>query len=83
MQADGDLVVYQGDRPIWSSGTDHGGSSRYYLSVQDNGNAVIYSAARKAVWATNTAVGVGRTELAAGTASRVGRGCSRRTATTG
>ena len=56
MQADGDLVVYQGERPIWSSGTGHGGSSRYYLSLQDNGTAVIYSAARKAVWATNTAV---------------------------
>ena len=56
MQADGDLVVYQGDRPIWSSGTDHGGNGRYYLSLQDNGNAMIYSAARKSVWATNTAV---------------------------
>ena len=67
MQADGDLVVYQGDRPIWSSGTDHGGNGRYYLSLQDNGNAIIYSAARKAIWATNTAVGVGRTELVAGT----------------
>ena len=67
MQADGDLVVYQGDRPIWSSGTDHGGNGRYYLSLQDNGNAMIYSAARKAIWATNTAVGVGRTELVAGT----------------
>jgi lipoprotein-anchoring transpeptidase ErfK/SrfK len=56
MQADGDLVVYQGDRPIWSSGTDRGGNGRYYLSLQDNGNAIIYSAARKSVWATNTAV---------------------------
>jgi len=83
MAADGDLVVYQGDRPIWSSGTDHGGNGRYYLSLQDNGNAIIYSAPRKAIWATNTAVGVGRTELVAGTELRVGRGWSRRTATTG
>ncbi|HUC14625.1 MAG TPA: peptidoglycan-binding protein [Acidimicrobiales bacterium] len=67
MQADGDLVVYQGNRPIWSSGTDRGDTALYYLSLQDNGNVTIYSAARKAIWATNTAAGVARTELVAGT----------------
>jgi lipoprotein-anchoring transpeptidase ErfK/SrfK len=67
MQADGDLVVYQRNRPIWTSGSDHGDNARYYLSLQDNGNATINSPARKHIWATNTAVGVGRTQLVAGT----------------
>jgi lipoprotein-anchoring transpeptidase ErfK/SrfK len=56
MQPDGNLVVYQGDRPIWSSGTSRGANALYYLSLQDNGNATIYSPARKPLWATNTAV---------------------------
>lgn len=59
MQPDGNLVIYKGNRPIWSSGTDRGGSAPYYLSLQDNGNATIYSPARKPIWATGTAVGVG------------------------
>jgi hypothetical protein len=67
MQADGDLVIYQGNRPIWSSGTNRGGNADYDLSLQDNGNVTIYSPARKPIWTTNTAVGVGRTELVAGT----------------
>ena len=56
MQDDGNLVVYEGNRPIWSSGTDRGGNALYYLSLQDNGNVTIYSPARKPIWATNTAV---------------------------
>ena len=72
MQGDGNLVVYEGNRPIWSSGTDRGGNALYYLSLQDNGNATIYSPARKPVWTTNTAVGEGRTELVAGTELRGG-----------
>src|SRR5579862_7663502 len=56
MQADGNLVVYGGTRPIWSSGTDRGGNAPYYLGVQDNGNVTIYSPARKPIWATNTAM---------------------------
>jgi len=67
LQTDGNLVVYQGNRPIWSSGTSRAGNALYYLSLQDNGNVTIYSPARKPIWATNTAVGVGRTELVAGT----------------
>ncbi|HYA44095.1 MAG TPA: peptidoglycan-binding protein [Acidimicrobiales bacterium] len=59
MQGDGNLVVYEGNRPIWSSGTDRGGNALYYLSLQDNGDAVIYSPARKPIWATNAAVGIG------------------------
>jgi hypothetical protein len=67
MQADGNLVVYEGNRPIWSSGTDRGGNALYHLSLQDNGNVAIYSPAQKPIWTANTAVGVGRTELVAGT----------------
>jgi hypothetical protein len=59
MQNDGNLVIYQGHRPIWSSETDLEGSAAYHLSLQDDGNAAIYSAAGKPVWATGTAVGVG------------------------
>ena len=72
MQGDGNLVVYQGSRPIWSSGTDRGGNAPYYLSLQDNGNATIYSPARKPIWATGAAVGVGRSELVAGTELKSG-----------
>ena len=56
MQGDGNLVVYEGNRPIWTSGTDRGGNAPYYLNLQDNGNATIYSPARRPLWATNTAV---------------------------
>jgi lipoprotein-anchoring transpeptidase ErfK/SrfK/predicted lipoprotein with Yx(FWY)xxD motif len=67
MQGDGNLVIYQGNRPIWSSGTDRGGNALYHLSLQDNGTATVQSPAGKQIWATNTAVGVGRAELLAGT----------------
>ena len=67
MQGDGNLVIYEANRPIWTSGTDRGGNALYDLSLQDNGNVAIYSPAHKPIWATNTAVGVGRTELVAGT----------------
>ena len=72
LQADGDLVVYQGDRLVWSSGTARATKARYYLSVQDNGSATIYSPARKPLWATGTAAGAARIQLAAGTELRPG-----------
>ena len=56
MQADGDLVIYQANRPIWSSGTARGGPALYYLSLDDNGNAAIYSPARTELWAMGTGV---------------------------
>ncbi len=50
MQEDGNLVVYDSNnKPLWASNTDgHPGAQ---LSVQGDGNAVIY----QPVWATNTA----------------------------
>jgi hypothetical protein len=59
MQTDGNLVVYDPDRPLWSSDTwQHPGSR---LVVQDDGNVVVYTPAGQAVWATNTWVPTGPT----------------------
>ena len=54
MQADGNLVVYDGaGAPRWASETwRHPGSK---LIVQNDGNAVIYTTNGAPVWATNTA----------------------------
>jgi cell wall hydrolase len=71
MQADGNLVIYHGKRPLWSSQTDRR-PARYYLRLQNSGNAAIYSPAQKPVWATGTASGTGRSELMAGTELREG-----------
>jgi hypothetical protein len=55
MQRDGDLVIYDAARrrAIWSAGTK--GNPGAYLDIQDDGNVVIYTSARKALWSTNTA----------------------------
>ncbi|MET0342961.1 MAG: hypothetical protein ABW252_18285 [Polyangiales bacterium] len=50
-QEDGNLVVYQRDRPIWASNT---GGIGAYLVLQTDGNLVIYDANDKPIWATNT-----------------------------
>lgn len=59
-QNDGNLVVTDyivlsplgSSIPVWSSGT--GGKGAAYLSLQQDGNLVIYTAAGKALWASNT-----------------------------
>ena len=57
MQNDGNLVLYQGLQVLWSSKTGGGvRSNGYYLSLQNDGDAIIYSPANKPVWTTNTAV---------------------------
>ncbi|GLJ09098.1 hypothetical protein SUGI_0101770 [Cryptomeria japonica] len=53
MQGDGNLVIYAGKTPVWSSGTS-GVIAPYYLSLQGDGNVVIYGPSG-AIWATNTA----------------------------
>ncbi|GLJ09092.1 hypothetical protein SUGI_0101670 [Cryptomeria japonica] len=53
MQSDGNLVIYAGKTPVWSSGTS-GVIAPYYLSLQGDGNVVIYGPSG-AIWATNTA----------------------------
>jgi hypothetical protein len=59
MQSDGNLVIYRAERPVWSSGTEQTARGMYTLTVQDDGNAVIYSPAGKALWNTYTEAGVG------------------------
>jgi hypothetical protein len=52
MQSDGNLVEYgPGGRAVWSSRTN--GHRGAYLTVQGDGNAVIYAAGR-ALWSTRT-----------------------------
>jgi hypothetical protein len=55
-QSDGNLVVYShnlfGTRAIWASNTAGKGATR--LSLQDDGNLVMYTASGKALWATHT-----------------------------
>ncbi|KAJ1556410.1 hypothetical protein HK405_009493 [Cladochytrium tenue] len=59
MQRDGNLCLYvasrgQGDCK-WSSDTwSHGIGHEYRLSVQDDGNVVLYKNGSEAIWATNT-----------------------------
>ena len=52
-QKDGNLVVYKGGRPIWSSHTAHTGS-RDRLVLQGDGNLVLYKGHR-ALWNSHTA----------------------------
>jgi hypothetical protein len=59
MQSDGNLVLYKAQRPIWSSATDNSLQGIYTLTVQNDGNVVIYSPAHKPLWETYTEAGVG------------------------
>ncbi|MFP5282518.1 MAG: hypothetical protein ACLGIF_03605, partial [Actinomycetes bacterium] len=52
LEPNGELVIADPDRPLWSSGTSRQPGSR--LVLQDDGNAVLYSAAGLPVWTTNT-----------------------------
>lgn len=59
MQGDGNLVVYRGNLPpspgnaLWSSGTWAPNGASAYLTVQTDGNAVIYLSS-SALWSTRT-----------------------------
>ncbi|WIE54484.1 hypothetical protein DEI88_015400 [Curtobacterium sp. MCBD17_003] len=52
MQADGNLVMYIGGRARWATNTSkyHGA----YMSLQADGNLVVYDTSGKARWASNT-----------------------------
>jgi hypothetical protein len=52
LQDDSNLVLYNGTHAIWASNTVGTGAS--YLSMQPDGNLVMYTSSNKAVWATNT-----------------------------
>jgi hypothetical protein len=51
MQQDGNLVLYRGSEPLWSSQT--GGSSGAFAAMQEDGNLVVYRG-KTPLWASNT-----------------------------
>lgn len=52
-QTDGNLVLYKGRTPLWSSVTGrHPGA---YSTMQTDGNLVVYGKNRKPLWSSNTA----------------------------
>lgn len=51
MQADGNLVLYQGTTPLWATGTS---GSSYYAQLQADGNFVVYTASDVPVWASGS-----------------------------
>jgi hypothetical protein len=58
-QTDGNLVLYQGKKALWSTGTGrHAGASAV---MQTDGNLVVYSTAKKALWGSNTGRHAGAT----------------------
>ncbi len=48
LQADGNLVLYFGSTPLWSSNTPAGQSM--FLAMQGDGNLVLYSPSLVPVW---------------------------------
>ncbi|BAP56889.1 D-mannose binding lectin family protein [Thioploca ingrica] len=52
MQSDGNLVLYVGSRPLWSSGTY--GQQVTGAVMQTDGNLVIYSPQWRALWNSGT-----------------------------
>jgi surface antigen len=73
LQSDGNMVVYSGSTPKWSSSTAPAGGVR--LAMQDDGNLVMYSRGGIAVWGSyqgklrnNADAILPRTTIAAGNA---------------
>jgi hypothetical protein len=56
MQSDGNLVLYGPAGAVWNSRTRSPGA---YLLVQRDGNVVVYSTDRRALWNTRTGGSVG------------------------
>ncbi|HQQ98871.1 MAG TPA: DUF4476 domain-containing protein, partial [Cyclobacteriaceae bacterium] len=53
MQADGNFVLYEGTKAIWASNTSNNPNAS--LVMQDDGNLVIYTSDKRAIWTSNTA----------------------------
>ncbi len=51
-QADGNLVLYSTNRALWSANTQNSGAN--HVSLQDDGNMVIYDINSRAIWNTRT-----------------------------
>jgi hypothetical protein len=52
LQTDGNLVLYNGGKPLWASGTS--GQQIANLSMQPDGNLVLYNTSGQAVWSSGT-----------------------------
>ena len=53
MQGDGNLVIYDFNAAIWATNTD--GNPGSYVTIQDDGNLVIYRPQPQPLWASGTA----------------------------
>ena len=51
-QVDGNLVLYQGSNPLWATATY--GTTPGFVSMQTDGNFVVYDSTGRPVWASNT-----------------------------
>ncbi len=67
-QPDGNLVVYKNSTSIWSSGSQGKNGTR--LSLQNDGNLVLYTANNVAVWASDTDRSVASTTYLGSTISK-------------
>ena len=56
VQTDGNLVIYKHPegKAVWSSKTYGKGAAPYNLSMQNDGNLVLYDGRRFVIWASNT-----------------------------
>ena len=54
MQKDGNLVVYSGSSPIWSSRTNGKGCQPFRLVMQEDNNLCIYDGSGHCTWSSNT-----------------------------
>ena len=54
MQSDGNLVLYSGGNPIWSSRTYGKGLSPYRLVMQEDSNLRIYDVSGRCTWTSGT-----------------------------
>ena len=54
MQDDGNLVLYSGTEPIWSSRTHIKGQPPYKLTANDDNQLCIYDASGEVTWASDT-----------------------------
>jgi len=52
VQGDGNVVLYNGNSPIWATNTR--GHANVWLIVQQDGNVVLYDATNKPLWSTQT-----------------------------
>ena len=65
MQGNGNLVEYNGNLAVWASNTYNTGKAPYRVTVQSDGNLVVYDANNSALWYTATyGQGVGPYQLA-------------------